>query len=62
MDLSPGTEIFPLIAADPLISIVLDIVTSAMLHNVAPCDYLNVRLRANFKGKLGKEGILRADY
>lgn len=40
MDLSPGTLSEPLILAGPLILIDLDIATSRMLHNDAPCDHL----------------------
>src|ERR1044071_9845814 len=38
--LSPGTGASPLIDPRPLILIDLDITTSGMLHNDAPCDYL----------------------
>jgi hypothetical protein len=38
--LSPGRDRVPLIDALPLILIDLDIATSSMLHNDAPCDYL----------------------
>src|SRR5215208_2012886 len=40
IDLSPGTGASPLIEPGPLILIDLDITTSGMLHNDAPCDYL----------------------
>lgn len=36
MDLSPGTDDEPLMRADPLILIDLDIATGRMLHNDAP--------------------------
>jgi len=46
MDLSPGTLSEPLILAGPLILIDLDIATSRMLHNDAPCDHLACYNRA----------------
>src|SRR5947199_10584772 len=39
IDLSPGNLTSPRILPLPLIPIVLDIASSALLHNDAPCDY-----------------------
>jgi hypothetical protein len=38
--LSPGITASPVRAAGPLIANNLDMATSGMLHNDAPCDYL----------------------
>jgi hypothetical protein len=49
IDLSPGTRIAPRTARGPLILsdfADLDIATSAMLHNDAPCHHLALKLRA----------------
>jgi hypothetical protein len=40
IDLSPGITASPVRAAGPLIANNLDMATSGMLHNDAPCDYL----------------------
>jgi hypothetical protein len=40
IDLSPGMTASPMRAAGPLIANNLDMATSGMLHNDAPCDYL----------------------
>lgn len=60
MDLSPGTFSEPLTRVGPLILNDLDIATSRMLHNDAPCDhsllYRAVRLRSRrLNGKAYRE-------
>src|SRR5581483_1312261 len=63
IDLSPGKVTSPRIAPLPLIPIVLDMVSSAMLHNDAPCDYPAhpfMRDQSQASG-IGKKGNLRAD-
>src|SRR5215510_15342408 len=61
IDLSPGTESEPLTRVGPLILTDLDIATSRMLHNDAPCDHLAcycaVRPRAD---KVRSKGIPRS--